>query len=150
MLSGNSCTTSSTWNVNQKVLTQFPCVSGFEDHRLVRLDGNQKQCFLCHINKVKTSAGYRVYTRVKCDACDLPLCKDRKCFYVYHSLLAEGKSLIYMNPPLMSAPDEVSKHYSNPEFKHYPDTEFKHYPDSDPRYHIENTKQNMYTKDFGM
>ncbi|KAJ8298944.1 hypothetical protein KUTeg_023004 [Tegillarca granosa] len=127
MLSGNDYTTSSTWNIKQKVLPQFPCVSGFEDHRLVRLEGNQKQCFLCHINKVRTSAGYRVYTRVKCGACDLPLCKDRKCFYVYHRLLAEGKSLIYMNPP-----NAVSTHYS--ETEHYPYVELKHNPDSNPSF----------------
>ena len=59
-------------------------------HRLVPNKANscRKMCVFCQLNKTKTKSGWLVYSRCKCDVCDVALCKrERGCFQNYHNLV---------------------------------------------------------------
>lgn len=58
------------------------------NHKLVSTEGKKlRGCAYCNFYKVKTKSGWGVYTRHKCEACDVPLCKKvRPCFYLYHDM----------------------------------------------------------------
>ena len=63
--------------------------TGIPGHNLVPTDGNkQKLCRYCRANETKSSSGWKILTRSKCDACDVPLCRDdrteRNCFRQFH------------------------------------------------------------------
>ncbi|XP_060086262.1 uncharacterized protein LOC132565628 isoform X5 [Ylistrum balloti] len=55
-------------------------------HRMVSIEGNKlRTCALCSLNKIKTRSGWGVYTRHKCEACTVPLCKGKRdCFQAFH------------------------------------------------------------------
>lgn len=56
-------------------------------HLLVRCD--KKLCFMCQAHKRKTRAGWFVYTRKKCEKCNIPLCKQGmgfNCYEMFHQL----------------------------------------------------------------
>ncbi|OWF43272.1 hypothetical protein KP79_PYT18778 [Mizuhopecten yessoensis] len=55
-------------------------------HRMVPIEGNKlRACALCSLNKIKTRSGWGVYTRHKCEACTVPLCKGKRdCFQAFH------------------------------------------------------------------
>jgi len=57
-------------------------------HRLVSTENNKlKKCAYCRFYKVKTKSGWRVATRHMCEACRVPLCKEKRdCFLNYHSM----------------------------------------------------------------
>ncbi|CAG2247583.1 unnamed protein product [Mytilus edulis] len=56
-------------------------------HLLVRCD--KKLCFMCQAHKRKLRAGWFVYTRKKCEKCNIPLCKQGmgfNCYEMFHQL----------------------------------------------------------------
>lgn len=57
-------------------------------HKLVSTEGKKlRGCAYCNYYKVKTKSGWGVYTRHKCEACNVPLCKKvRPCFFLYHEM----------------------------------------------------------------
>ncbi|OWF43291.1 hypothetical protein KP79_PYT18759 [Mizuhopecten yessoensis] len=62
-------------------------------HKLIPISGpiNRKLCVYCQLNKTKTKSGWLVYSRCKCEACDVALCKrERGCFKLYHDLIFGG------------------------------------------------------------
>ncbi|XP_060086273.1 uncharacterized protein LOC132565629 isoform X3 [Ylistrum balloti] len=62
-------------------------------HKLIPITGpiNRKLCVYCQLNKTKTKSGWLVYSRCKCEACDVALCKrERGCFKLYHDLIFGG------------------------------------------------------------
>lgn len=67
--------------------------SEMSKHRLIPTEGSKlKHCVYCQFHKVKTKSGWRVSCRHKCEACDVPLCKEvRDCFQLYHQFIFEGK-----------------------------------------------------------
>lgn len=53
-------------------------------------DGKAKACVYCLKNRIKSKAGWKVYTRNKCLLCDVALCtKNRPCFYLHHKPLLD-------------------------------------------------------------
>ena len=61
-----------------------------QPHVRVRM-GSQARCVMCRHNKVKTASGWDIITMLKCDTCQVPLCKGNKnCFQMYHTMLFAG------------------------------------------------------------
>jgi hypothetical protein len=60
-----------------------PCVAN-EGHK-------QKKCMYCRFYNNKTRSGLAIFTRHKCETCEVPLCKletsERMCFKEYHDTL---------------------------------------------------------------
>jgi len=55
-------------------------------------DFKPKPCVYCQINKIKTKAGWHVYSRYHCNLCGVALCTgDRYCFGNYHQQLDNDK-----------------------------------------------------------
>ncbi|XP_069132883.1 uncharacterized protein [Argopecten irradians] len=66
---------------------------GGHHHRLAHLQGVRKLCVYCQFNKIKTKSGWWIYTRYKCEGCEIPLCNttsERDCFILYHNLMYGG------------------------------------------------------------
>ncbi|XP_033752958.1 uncharacterized protein LOC117336493 isoform X8 [Pecten maximus] len=69
---------------------------GGHHHRLAHLQGLRKLCVYCQFNKIKTKSGWWIYTRYKCEGCEVPLCNttsERDCFMLYHNLMYGGSSV---------------------------------------------------------
>ncbi|XP_060086276.1 uncharacterized protein LOC132565629 isoform X6 [Ylistrum balloti] len=69
---------------------------GGHHHRLAHLQGLRKLCVYCQFNKIKTKSGWWIYTRYKCDGCEVPLCNttsERDCFMLYHNLMYGGSNV---------------------------------------------------------
>ena len=50
--------------------------------------GKTRSCFVCARQKIRTQGGVHVYSRYKCQLCDVVLCKGiRNCFRQYHEEL---------------------------------------------------------------
>lgn len=50
--------------------------------------GSTRACVMCSKSKIRTPGGGRVYTRYKCQECNVVLCKGiRNCFKEYHDYL---------------------------------------------------------------
>ncbi|XP_060086303.1 uncharacterized protein LOC132565634 isoform X19 [Ylistrum balloti] len=64
-----------------------------QQHKLVATENNKlKNCLYCQYHKVTTKSGWRVSTRHKCEACDVALCKGRRCFELYHNTVFQTLS----------------------------------------------------------
>ncbi|XP_052703511.1 uncharacterized protein LOC128179868 isoform X3 [Crassostrea angulata] len=64
-------------------------------HFLSVIHGCKKLCAFCLSNKIRTKAGWFIYTKFKCDYCNVPLCQERSgrfCHLLYHKHLAENFS----------------------------------------------------------
>lgn len=64
-------------------------------HFLSVIRGCKKLCAYCLSNKIRTKAGWFIYTKFKCDYCNVPLCQERSgrfCHLLYHKHLAENFS----------------------------------------------------------
>jgi hypothetical protein len=50
--------------------------------------GTTRSCFVCAKNRIRTQGGGHVYSRYKCQKCDIVLCRGiRNCFRQYHAEL---------------------------------------------------------------
>ena len=75
------------------------------EHNLV-FAGEKKICVMCQMQRRRTKAGWQVYSRHKCDKCDVSLCRSGlayDCFKLYHemtpgSVVERGKTI---QTPLM-------------------------------------------------
>lgn len=77
-----------------KAMRLFVCKStGVRRHRhLPVLYSNQhhlvhckrKRCLNCYLNKKKTVKGWDIFTYYKCELCNVPLCKTKDCFEMFH------------------------------------------------------------------
>lgn len=57
-------------------------------HNLV-FGGEKKVCVMCQLQHRRTKAGWKVYSRHKCDKCDVALCRSGlmyNCFNLYHQI----------------------------------------------------------------
>ena len=65
-----------------------PCVSN-EGHK-------QKKCMYCRFYNNKTRSGLPIFTRHKCETCQVPLCKletsERMCFKQYHDTMVRTQA----------------------------------------------------------
>ena len=62
-----------------------------QPHVRVRISsGRQARCVVCRHNKVKTASGWDIISYFKCGTCQVPLCKGKDCFQIYHSMLFAG------------------------------------------------------------
>lgn len=88
------------------------------EHNLV-FGGEKKVCLMCQFQKRRTKAGWKVYSRHKCDKCDVSLCRSGlafDCFKLYHemkpgSIVERGNSVQF---PLSggSVPRGSSRNYN--------------------------------------
>lgn len=51
-------------------------------HHLVHC--KRKRCLNCYLNKKKTVKGWDIFTYYKCELCNVPLCKTKDCFEMFH------------------------------------------------------------------
>ena len=51
-------------------------------HQLVHC--KRKRCLNCHLTKTKTVKGWDIFTYYKCELCNVPLCKSKDCFEMFH------------------------------------------------------------------
>lgn len=87
-------------------------------HRMVSIEGNKlRACALCSLYKIKTRSGWGVYTRHKCEACTVPLCKGKRdCFQQFHRVFgyrydASKKGPAYVGQDLSSpAKSRIDQH----------------------------------------
>ncbi|XP_033752955.1 uncharacterized protein LOC117336493 isoform X5 [Pecten maximus] len=89
-VSGSSFPASPSWRSSSQV-GSLP--TRLAIHKLIPISGpiNRKLCVYCQLNKTKTKSGWLVYSRCKCEACDVALCKrERGCFKLYHDLIFGG------------------------------------------------------------
>lgn len=50
--------------------------------------GTTRSCYVCAKNRIRTQGGGHVYSRYKCQKCDVVLCRGiRNCFLQYHEEL---------------------------------------------------------------
>lgn len=62
-------------------------------HFLSVIHGCKKLCAYCLSNKIRTKAGWFIYTKFKCNYCNVPLCQERSgrfCHMLYHKHMAEN------------------------------------------------------------
>ncbi|XP_061178972.1 zinc finger and BTB domain-containing protein 20-like isoform X2 [Saccostrea echinata] len=62
-------------------------------HFLSVIHGCKKLCAYCLSNKIRTKAGWFIYTKFKCNYCNVPLCQGRSgrlCHLLYHKHMAEN------------------------------------------------------------
>lgn len=74
-------------------------------HRMVPIEGNKlRTCALCSLNKIKTRSGWGVYTRHKCEACTVPLCKGKRdCFQAFHKVFGYKYEVSDISKPLTNS-----------------------------------------------
>lgn len=79
------------FNTNNQGESGSPCQQPHQQHRLIKAytNNNKKECAFCRLNKVRTKSGWRPNTHYKCEACDLPFCKLKNCFGIYHKMIYE-------------------------------------------------------------
>jgi len=69
-----------------------------EKHKAMLITGTgayKKPCVLCEFHKIRTKSGWYIYSRYKCDICNVALCTGgRGCFSLYHQYFSHYSNVI--------------------------------------------------------